>query len=238
MPSEGRSVRSYAVLAAGSLLSVGAMLVALVHSPLFRSGRIAVVGASHYSQPEVLRLAGLSDGTNVFFMDTAAIEVRLEKDPWIAEAAIGRSLPGTVRIQIVERSPVAAVEVAGGFETLATDGTVLATSSTQPGLPLIVAADDRHTAAGAGLVGVMQPALRSRVESLDIDLSGEVVVNLDSGLTVTYGGLNEGRAKAQALTSLLRWGQDQGIGFVSADVSVPGAPSAEIAGGGTVRPVT
>ena len=43
-------------------------------------------------------------------------------------------------------------------------------------------------------------------------------------------------AKAQALTALLRWAAGQGVKIVSADLTVPSAPSAKLAAGGTVMP--
>jgi len=43
-----------------------------------------------------------------------------------------------------------------------------------------------------------------------------------------FGDTSELRAKAASLDALLAWVRDEGITIVSADVSVPGSPTAQL----------
>jgi cell division protein FtsQ len=217
-------------------VALGAAGDGLVHSPLVETHAIAVRGISQLSAQRVLKIAELGGTVNVFFLDTGAIEHRLESDPWIASATVERRLPHTVMVSIRERVPVAAVGNGSGFDAVAADGTVLRSGPSQRGLPLIQAASmgDRGTA--AALIGAMAASLRGLVQEIDVNPGGEVSVKLRSGVTVTYGSADDAVAKAQALAAVMQWAGDQGVKVDTIDVSVPTAPTARLAGGATVTP--
>jgi len=220
-----------ALIGAASLVALVVGGFAAVHSPLVKTHSIRVSGTSHLSSERVLKLAGLAQGTNVFFLDIASVERRLETNPWIARAIVRRSLPRTVTISVQERVPVAAIGDAGVFDQVASDGTILAKSKDRPALPLIVASGPPDVAGAAAVAGAMQPALRSQVDTVNVDPGGEVSVTLRSGLVVTFGSASDPAAKDRSLASLLHWSAQKGVRFESADVSVPSAPTAKVVGG-------
>ena len=82
--------------------------------------RIYVVGASHYSEAEVLRLAGVHVGDPLLWVTTRSVE-GLTDDPWILGARVFRQLPSTLHIEVEERTPV----LVRGATAYALDGTVL-----------------------------------------------------------------------------------------------------------------
>jgi cell division protein FtsQ len=225
-------------LALGSVLLLAAAVLGLLRSPLFAARDITVEGTARLSEARVLRVAGISEGENLFSFDAAEARRRLEADPWIATAEVARHLPHAITVRITERVPVAAIETHLGWEVLAADGVVLATPAEEPRLPTITAAvpgDDVATL-GAGLLAAMDPDLRSEVGGLTLGVDGVVRLVLRSGVSVSYGDADEPVEKAQALAAVLAWAEEEHARVQEIDVSVPGAPTARLDGGGVVSP--
>jgi cell division protein FtsQ len=222
--------------ASGVLVALGAL--ALLRSPLFAADVITVRGTDRLTEQRVLRIAGIAEGQNVVTFDAGEARRRLEADPWVASAIVTKDLPHTIAVTITEREPVGAIETHAGWEVLAADGVILATPSDQPRLPTITATipgDDVATL-GAQLLGAMDPALRSKVDGLTVGVDGIVRLVLRGGVTVDYGGADEAVEKAQALAAVLAWADEEHAHVQVIDVSVPGAPTARLAGGAVATP--
>jgi cell division protein FtsQ len=216
------------------LLTVVAALLTI--SPVFGARTLRVDGNVHRSDRQVLAVARISRGDNVFWMDRAAAERRLVADPWIAEATVTRSLPSTVRILVVERSPAAVVDVAGVPPLLvADDGTVLGPGTgrvTGGRLPAIdgTGALPDGTRSGvvpaARILGPMRPALRDRIARITVDGTASVVIRLRTGVVIRYGQIAEEVAKAAAIDGVLRWSWANGRSLAEIDVRSPDSPTA------------
>jgi cell division protein FtsQ len=75
---------------------------------------VVVDGAVHADTAEVLRLAGLPDSAAMVDVDARLVADRIQRHPWIQEADVRRLPTGTLRIDLVERTPVALVMGADG----------------------------------------------------------------------------------------------------------------------------
>jgi cell division protein FtsQ len=92
-------------------------------TPRFALRTLEVVGNRRLSDAEIARGAGVTPGVNLFSLDVGASEQALLANPWIREVKVTRELPGTLRIELVEREAVA-VAVLGDTSWLVTaDGT-------------------------------------------------------------------------------------------------------------------
>jgi cell division protein FtsQ len=240
--SRGRKVAAISIIA---LLLLAAGAVALTRTALFRAKTIGVHGASHISRADVLRISGIDSDTNVFTLDGAAAERRLERNPWVADATVTKDLPSTVSIAVHERVAVAVAESGGVLRLVGDDGTLLdlALPRTASGLTRIAsafegAAEPTVEAIGgaARAIAAMTPAVRHRVSVVTILADGQLRVDLSSGVEVAYGPASETIAKAQALRALLDWATIQGSSLAAADVRFPSAPTAELVGGGATVP--
>ncbi|HET9672016.1 MAG TPA: FtsQ-type POTRA domain-containing protein [Actinomycetota bacterium] len=222
--------RRRAVPVAVSLL-VAAAAVAASYSPIF-AARDLRIASPPVPRGEVLALAGIDRGTNVFHLDTGEVERRLEADPRVLEATVTTSLPSSLRIAITPRRPVA---VAGSPAALiGADGIAIGpVGSTTSELP-ILRGDDLRLAASAA--AAMSPALRRAVEAIAIRPDGGISVRLEVGFTADLGAPSELPAKAASLAAILRWATAEGVRVVSADVTVPGSPTARLADGETAVP--
>jgi cell division protein FtsQ len=228
--------RALAAVAIAAAVAVAAA-VGLTHTSLFAARTLRVRGAEHLTRAQVLRIAGLSRGVNVFHFGAAAAEGRLEAEPWVATAVISKDLPSTVVVRILEHAPVGIVDEEGVQRLVAEDGSLL-DAAVRSSLPQIVVAPEGATApdavgirAGARALAAMTPSLRRDVGAVTVLPEGELRLDLRSGVEVIYGPALDLVRKAQALGALLRWVEAQGSAVASIDVRVPSSPTAQLVGG-------
>lgn len=99
------AARLAGVAAAAWLAWGGARAVA--SSSLLRVEDLRVAGNARMSRGEVLALVDGLKGRNILSLQLDEWRERLLECPWVADAAVRRSLPATVEITIVERTPLA-----------------------------------------------------------------------------------------------------------------------------------
>jgi cell division protein FtsQ len=98
----------------GSSLGVawGAHRYALM-TPRFAIRDFQIQGARRLSHDQVLLLAGLKRGDNIFSVDVEQLERRLLENPWIATAKVRRRLPTELSIELLERQASALATLDG-----------------------------------------------------------------------------------------------------------------------------
>lgn len=92
-------------------------------TPRFAIVNLEVEGTKRLARDDVLATAGVTKGQNLFSLDISKAERALVASPWIASAHVTRRLPGTVRLQVVERDPRAILILDGKSFLVASDGT-------------------------------------------------------------------------------------------------------------------
>jgi cell division protein FtsQ len=231
--------RARLLLAAVALALLGLVALGVTYTPVFRARHIDVEGERTLRAAQVLRIAGVDDATNVFHLDPTAVEAALRSSPWIAEAEVERDLPSTIRIRVTERAPMAQVSVDGLTRSVAGDGTLLP-GGDPVNLPEVRASvgaiDAEGWTSGARALAALGPQIRSRVRAVVVATDGSLTIQLAPDLEVAYGSPGDEEAKAAALHAVLAWAEQGDVSLVSIDLSVPIAPTAATAGGGTVTP--
>jgi cell division protein FtsQ len=205
----------------------------ITNSPVFSARNVEVTGGSRLTRAEILRIAGVGPGTNLFWLRVGTAEHRLLRDRWIVAANVSRSLPDTLRIAIRERRPVAQIKDSRGFLVVAGDGTVLRRRRTAAGLPMLTPDPQdpqalRHLRQPASIVAWMNPWLRSRVVSVQQTSTGGIVVHLTPGIPAYYGDPTQGQQKDQAVEAVLKWALAGQQPLRSIDVQAPVAPTARL----------
>lgn len=192
--------------------------------------QVLLSGDSPLTEVEVVEVAKILPGTPMLDLDLDAVAGRIRDLPYVAEVAAERDWPGTVRVWVAVRLPVAnAVEPGGGMALLDAQGTVLEfVVDTHPVLPTIrvdrfgkpgsrvLRIDPLLRAAGAisSDLGAWILALSAAGSGVRAELVGGVVVDL--GLGEDYA--DEMRSLATVLTRVdLRC-------LESIDVSIPQNP--------------
>ena len=230
------------VIVAAALAGLAVAAFAATYSPIFAADAVRVEGAEHLSAAQVRRIAKVQPGVNVFRLDARQAERRLERNAWVAEAAITTTLPSTVTIEIRERAAaaVAVTDAAGGRSIIAGDGTILARAPDTVELPLVEGADgvtvpsEGQRSLGAKVAASLPAVIAHSVESVQAGADGTVMVILAGGVPVSYGEARALTEKGQALQAVLRWAERTGVHLGSIDVRTPGAPTARLAGATTV----
>ena len=230
---EGRR-RLRIVVTSVAVAAVVAGSVGATRSPLLDVDRVEVVGARHTAHREVVAASGLADHPLMLDVDPGEVARAVETLPWVRRATAERSWPGTVRIEITERVPAAAVATdQGGWARVDHTGRVLALEQGRPAdLPVIVdlTAPSRpgqslvRTATGALRVAAsLPPELRARVAELLPRPDGDVDLGLrPPGGTVRLGPPTRLDAKLAAAAAVLTRADVSRLDVV--DVRVPTSP--------------
>lgn len=104
----GRVVLLAAVV--GALVWVAEQTVRYAHTAdAFAIREISIEGNRQLDDIDVRRAAHLQIGSNIFEISSQDARNHLLQHPWIEDAKVARRLPGRVRIEVVERNPVALV---------------------------------------------------------------------------------------------------------------------------------
>jgi cell division septal protein FtsQ len=225
-----RPLRRWALVGIAAVL-MAASAVAATYTPLFAARHIQIRGFGDLTRAEVLSLARVHHRSNVFHLDTRAVQRRLEGDPRVLEAWVSTSLPDTVSIQIVSRTPVALL---GAPQVLVgADGVVIGPAEEGVDLPALMAASGGPVGTGAlvtaaATAGALGPTLRRVVEAVVVAPDGAVRLKLAAGFIASFGDASELEGKAASLAALLAWVEEKDVTVISADLTVPGSPTAQL----------
>jgi cell division protein FtsQ len=181
-----------ALLAGAGLLLGAAIATAPLWAPprlqgleSFAVQRVEVSGTRLLAPQEVLAL--LAAGNGSVWDDLAVHESRLAEHPVIAEARVTRRLPGTLRVRVHEKQPVALLE--GRSLRLATaDGEVLPIDPARVPLDLPLVRGERRVEdldqavrevlAELGRLAAIDPTLGSRISEIRMSSPGEMIALL------------------------------------------------------------
>jgi len=203
-----------------------------LHSRLFSARVVTVVGAAHTPVGRIVAAAGLTDHPPLIDVGAAAA-AGVERLPWVAHATVSREWPDGVRITVKERAPAAAVpELAGsGWAVVSRSGKVLTVVAQAPtGLPHVIgpvppgAPGSTARDLGAALVvaSSLPRAFSSQVTSVAEDRTGEVTLQLTSGLDVYLGSTAQLAQKYEDVAAILRGAVLQAGSMI--DVAAPATP--------------
>jgi cell division protein FtsQ len=242
MTVDARRSSSVAARTVVGLIMVGAGTWVVLNSAFFAIRDFRVIGTRGVPDAEVLRIAAVEEGENLITLPTEDVAARLEGHPRIAAAEVERDLPTTVVIRVMERRPAGWIEDPDGPVVVAGDGTVLSRERRPPRSLPALGSWPNSLAPGATIDGMneqlritsaMSSWLRLRIASAKLE-GGSVTLSLRDWGDVLYGTPTDVEEKNEALASMLRWAEEQGIAVQTVDVRVPSAPSLAPQRGGTI----
>jgi cell division septal protein FtsQ len=95
----------------------------IVDSPYFYVREIQVRGGNKVGGSEIVAIAGLRHGMNLWKIEPAAIENKIAKHPWVRRVLVRREFPRRIVIEVEERKPRAIVAM-GRLYYVDSDGIV------------------------------------------------------------------------------------------------------------------
>ena len=98
--------------------------------------RVSIAGTDRLDRRVVLSLLDLPEDRSLLSVDFSSLKRKVEAHPWVASASVGRVLPHTLTVIVVERKPAALFQHAGGTLFLDKEGVVLSLAPDMPAGPL------------------------------------------------------------------------------------------------------
>jgi cell division protein FtsQ len=127
-----------------------------------------VVSGRERTQPDsILAALGIRQGGPILGFDPTRAKQRLEDLTWVKTAVVERSLPGTVRIALTERAPLALWQLDGALSVIDRDGERIdrATPKDHADLPLVVGPGAPEHAAELLALLAREPEMNARVKA-------------------------------------------------------------------------
>jgi cell division protein FtsQ len=201
--------RRLLVLLAVALLVTGAGAWVLLGSPLLAVRTVQVDGEGALSEVQVVDAAGITEGTPLLRVDTAAAAARVSQLPQVASVEVTRGWPGTVVVTVAERVPVAVVVQGGSRQLVDATGVVFDTiTGAAPAgvVPLDVGdpgPEDAATTAALGALTALPRDVRAQVTGVTARTADDVTLTLTDGRSVLWGSADRTERKAEVLGALL-----------------------------------
>jgi cell division protein FtsQ len=90
-------------------------------SPRFALRYVQLAGTQRATEAELLALAGVQRGTNLWALDAADVAIAMAGHPWVSSVDVRRALPDTLQIRVEEHVP-AALAVMGDLYVVDAEG--------------------------------------------------------------------------------------------------------------------
>jgi cell division protein FtsQ len=187
---------------------VGSATWVVFFSPVLGVREIEVVGNLTVQAAHVEQAAGVPPRHPLATVDLAAVESKVLGIRQVESAEVGRGWPGTLRIEIVERVPIAVIAVAGKSALIDEHGVVTEVRAVAPPrLPVLRVTQpgerDPSTRAALAVLAALPEDLARRVAEVHATSAEGVSLKLADGRTVVWGGADRGEQKARILATLL-----------------------------------
>lgn len=188
-------------LAALVMVVAGAAMWGVAASPAFGVRATDVAGVSVTTAAEVDAVLDLgSPPPNAFTLATDGLQAALEAIPSVAGADVHVTLPGTLRVRIVERAPILAWHTGASLLLVDREGGVIADAAAGDAtaaarelaarLPTVEDARAAAAPAGADATGASQfPAVGSQLGPIELDVATRLLSLRPGDLGSSAGGL-------------------------------------------------
>lgn len=220
-----------------SLLLITALFFFL-HSGIFALQTVEVQGNRWVTKEEVLQLASVEGGLNLWQVDIRGIVTRLQTHPLIEQVFVARRWPHTLVITVREREAMALLPAEEGFLVIDGQGYIMegVSSISQLKLPLISGIKlERNAGPGSQLTGAgLESALavlnqlpldaRQGIAEIEAREPDNLLLYLPGRIKVKFGDSNDVQGKWKRLQEALQGISNMG-GLEYVDVSFTGPPA-------------
>ena len=187
----------------------------------FQITSIRIDGCRRISKAEVLAWSGIDIHTNLLAMNTGEVRRRLEEQEWVDRAEVERQWPNRLLITVVERKPLALVNLADGLHYADRSGDLFAAVLPPEDIDFPVVSGvtgtvkalqgDGQAFLGEALefIGHAAPASailpRQNISEVHVTSEGELILFLADRPFPIYLGKGKMQTKYYQLAKVLRW---------------------------------
>ncbi|MDI2126190.1 cell division protein FtsQ/DivIB [Yinghuangia seranimata] len=202
----------------------GGAWATVMYSSLLDARSVSVRGTNVLTPQQIKDAARVPVGKPLARVDLDAVRRRVAAIPRVAKVTVERDWPHTVKIRVTERQVAAVMPESGRFAEIDTTGVRFGTVDAAPERVPVIKADpatvDQQTLRGVvEVIGALPEAVAPRVRDITARTRDDIVITLDDGVLVMWGGAGESPRKAQVLVALMKHKAKV------YDVSVPEAPA-------------
>jgi cell division protein FtsQ len=207
-------------ITAGVLAVLGALVWTVYGTDVLGVRDVRVVGAELVSPEGVRQAAAVPGRIPLARVDLDAVRDRVQALAPVDRAVVSRDWPGTILVEVVERTAVAAVPAGERFLLIDDEGVAFRTVGRRPAaLPLarIVKPGpaDLNTRAALTVLSSLTDELREQVLAVSVEAPARIRLELRKNRTVVWGDETGSEKKSRVATSLLKLDGD------TIDVSAP-----------------
>jgi cell division protein FtsQ len=160
---------------------------------------VLVEGRKRTERSVVLETLGVVRGQPILAFDPHAAKARLERLPWIRDAAVERRLPDVIHVRLVERQPLARWQNQGRIAVIDRRGEVIPGADPKTFARLLVVVGEDAADRTPDLLAMLngEPELRSRVSAAVWVRGRRWNLRLDDSIDVRLPEQNPGAAWAE-----------------------------------------
>jgi cell division protein FtsQ len=208
------------VITAGVLAVAGTLGWTVYGTDVFGVRDVRVLGADLVSQQSVRDAAAVPSKEPLAGVDLDAVRDRVQALAPVDRAVVSRDWPGTIVVQVVERTAVAAVPAGKRFVLIDDEGVAFRTVGRRPtDLPLARIAQpgpaDVNTKAALTVLSSLTDELREQVVAVSVEAPARITLELRRNRQVFWGDDTANETKSRVATALLARDGD------TIDVSAP-----------------
>lgn len=228
-------LKTYWLLGLFVVIAVSWGAWSFAQASLFRMKSLDVSGLVRVTRSEVLARAAIDPRANVWLIDRAAVEQRIEAIPYVASAWMHRRLPADVRIVVTERVPASCLRD-GERRTFTIDETlrVLERGCAMALLPLYVVHASLPVVPGTFLHDPELLRLQSDARALAAagkhyraftdDAYGRLVATMGDGIAVRFGSDDDLVREQSLIAPILAGLGPRAAAIASLDLRAPTTP--------------
>jgi cell division protein FtsQ len=236
-PTLQTRIRTFWVLGLLLVFAAAYGVWVFANSSVFQVKHLEVTGVTRVARSAVAARAAIGTHSNVWLLDTHAVERRIEAIPYVLNARVHRGLPASVRIDVTERKPDGCAQGPDGVAlTIDSAGRVLergcapagvvylprSLSDAAPGRflhdpELAQLQRDAHTLAESG----------GRLKNFRHDKYGQLEATLAGGIRIRFGDEDDLDRKRRLIQPILASLGDRIAGVTAIDLRAPSTPVVE-----------
>jgi cell division protein FtsQ len=179
-------------------------------TPVLGVHDVKVVGTELLTPLQVQQAADVPPDEPLARVDLDRVRARVRAIPAVERVVVRRSWPSTLVVEVVERTPVAAVPSGTKeFTLIDTSGVPYRQVDARPaGLPLMRLATpgpaDQDTRSGLIVLGALSTELRQQLVAVSVAAPAQIKLELRKSRTVVWGDDTQSETKSQVATALLK----------------------------------
>jgi len=196
------------------------IITVLFKAPFFNIRKVICVGQERLTEKEILEIAHVAEGKNIFLTNISAVKERVADIPFVSESNARRIFPDKVKIWVRESVPCFAVEKDGKFIIMDKNTKVLEVvkenknnlclinlEETKDGVPgeLYTDAKSPQDKKLLELIGIMENLdMIKYLNNIDFSDISDIIILYDSRLKIKIGNTNDMDYKLKFINKVIK----------------------------------